>query len=145
MRIAIVAARFHEEITDRMVEAAEAAIAEKGHEHVETVRVPGAYDTPVVTQRMLSRADVNGVAVLGAVVTGDTDHDQVIVHATARTLQELSVEWGKPVALGITGPGMSADQARARVDYAESAVDAVLEVADALQTATPESPDPGTA
>lgn len=145
MRIAIAAARFNAEVTDAMVEAAEDAIEELGHEHAETVRVPGAFDTPVVAQRLLSRADVGGVAVLGAVVTGETDHDQVLMHSTARTLQELSVEWGKPVALGITGPGMSGEQARERVDYAESAVEAVVEIHEALRTATPETPDPGTA
>lgn len=144
MRIGIVAARFNQAITDRMVDTAEDAIEDLGHEHAATVRVPGAFDAPVVTQRLLSRADVDGVAVLGAVVTGDTDHDQVLMHATTRTLQELSVEWGKPVALGITGPGMSAQQARERVDYAEQAVQAVVQVQRALSEATPEMESPDT-
>jgi 6,7-dimethyl-8-ribityllumazine synthase len=145
VRIAVAASRFHEPITDAMVATAEDAIDDLGHEHAATVRVPGAFDTPVVVQRLLSRADVDGVAVLGAVVTGDTDHDQVLMHSTARTLQELSVEWGKPVSLGIAGPGMTGEEARERVDYAESAVEAVAGIGDALQQATPESPDPGTA
>lgn len=145
MRIAIVAARFNRAITDRMVEAAEEAIDATGNEHAATVRVPGAFDTPLPTQRLLSRADVDGVAVLGAVVTGETDHDQVLMHATARTLQRLSLEWDKPVTLGITGPGMTAQQARERVDYAEAAVEAVEEVHRSLDQAAPEATDPGTA
>jgi 6,7-dimethyl-8-ribityllumazine synthase len=138
VRIAVVAARFNQEVTDGMVEAAEQAIDERGHEHAATVRVPGAFDTPVVTQQLLSRADVDGVAVLGAVVTGDTDHDQVLMHSTTKTLQQLSLEWGKPVALGITGPGMDAQEARERVDAAAQAVDAVAEVHRALRQVTPE-------
>jgi 6,7-dimethyl-8-ribityllumazine synthase len=138
MRIAIVAARFNAEVTDAMVDEAEQAIDELGHEHADTIRVPGAYDTPVVAQQLLSRADVDGVAVLGAVVTGDTDHDQVLMHSTTRTLQELSLEWGKPVCLGITGPGMDAQEARERVDYAQDAVEAVADVHEALRQATPE-------
>lgn len=145
VRIAIAAARFNREVTDAMVEAAERAIEERGHEHAATVRVPGAFDTPLVTQRLLSRADVDGVAVLGAVVTGDTDHDQVLMHATTRTLQQLSLEWDKPVALGITGPGMSGEEARERVDYGAEAVEAVVEVANALDRAASGPPDPGTA
>jgi 6,7-dimethyl-8-ribityllumazine synthase len=138
VRIAIVAARFNEEVTDQMVEAAEDAIAELGHDHAATARVPGAFDTPVVTQQLLSRADVDGVAVLGAVVTGDTDHDQVLMHATTQKLQELSLEWSKPVALGITGPGMSGQEARERVDYGAQAVEAVADVHEALGQVTPE-------
>ena len=138
MRVAIVAARFNAEVTDSMVEAAEEAIDDHGHEHAATVRVPGAFDTPVVAQRLMSRADVDGVAVLGAVVTGDTDHDQVLMHATTRTLQQLSLEWGKPIALGITGPGMSGEEARERVDYGAQAVEAVTEVHEALRQVTPE-------
>jgi 6,7-dimethyl-8-ribityllumazine synthase len=132
VRIAIVSARFNEPVTDPMTEKAEEHIAKLDHEHAATVRVPGAYDTPLVTQRLLERDDVDGVAVLGAVVTGDTDHDQVLVHTTAKTLQELALEHDKPVTLGITGPGMSGDEARARVDYGQSGVEAVAEIDEAL-------------
>ncbi len=138
MRIAIAAARFNEAITDEMVETAEATIGEEGHEHVTTVRVPGAFDTPVVTQQLLSRADVDGVAVLGAVITGDTDHDQVLMQATTRTLQSLALDWGKPVSLGITGPGMSGQEAAERVAYAAQAVRAVIQTHEAVRSVTPE-------
>lgn len=143
MRIALVAARFNRPVTDQMVDAAEAAIDEEGHEHVVTVRVPGAFDTPLPTQRLLARADVDGVAVLGAVVTGETDHDQVLMHSTARTLQQLALEWDKPVTLGISGPGMNAAEARERVDYGAKAVEAVAELQEALHAATSKT-DTGT-
>lgn len=126
--IAIVGARFNEAITDTMVQRAQERVAKLGHELVTTVRVPGAFDTPLPAHRLAQREDVDGVVVLGAVVTGETDHDQVLMHTTARTLQEVSVTTGKPVVFGITGPGMSYSQAKARVHYAARAVDAAVEV-----------------
>lgn len=135
MRIGIVGSRFNDEITDAMVEAAEEQVEATGHEVAETVRVPGAFDVPLPTQRLLDRDDVDGVAVLGAVVTGETDHDQILMTSTARTLQALSLSSDKPVALGITGPGMSYSQAKARVHYAARAVDAVIEIHEASQQA----------
>lgn len=128
MRIAIVAAKFNAEVTDAMVEAAEERIAEHGAEHATTLRVPGAFDTPLAAQRCLEREDVDAVVVIGAVVTGETDHDQVLMHSTCKTIQELSLEHDKPVTLAITGPGMSQDQAEARVDYAAQGVDAAVQI-----------------
>jgi 6,7-dimethyl-8-ribityllumazine synthase len=50
------------------------------------------------------------------------------MHATLKTLQEISLQLDKPVALGITGPGMSWEQAEARIAYAEAAVRACDEM-----------------
>ncbi len=135
MRIAIVGSRFNDEITDAMVETAEARVAATDHELAGTVRVPGAFDVPLPTQRLLERDDVDGVAVIGAVVTGETDHDQILMTSTARTLQDLALSYDKPVALGITGPGMTYSQAKARVHYAARAVEAVIEVHEASREA----------
>lgn len=135
MRIAIVGSRFNDEITDAMVEAAEKQVKETGHDLADSVRVPGAFDVPLPTQRLLERDDVDGVAVLGAVVTGETDHDRILMTSTARTLQDLSLSYGKPVALGITGPGMTYSQAKARIHYASRAVDAVIAVHEAAEQA----------
>ncbi len=139
MRIAIVGSRFNDEITDAMVEAAEKQVKETGHDLADSVRVPGAFDVPLPTQRLLERDDVDGVAVLGAVVTGETDHDRILMTSTARTLQDLSLSYDKPVALGITGPGMSYSQAKARVHYASRAVEAVIEVHEASAQASGEA------
>ncbi|MDX1611994.1 MAG: 6,7-dimethyl-8-ribityllumazine synthase [Candidatus Thermoplasmatota archaeon] len=126
MRIAIVAAQFNEEVTDEMTRQAEERIETLGHELAATVRVPGAYDTPLPAQQQLRRDDVDAVVVLGTVVTGETDHDQVLTHACARTLQDLALQHEKPVIFGITGPGMTYSQAKARVHYAARAVDSAV-------------------
>ncbi len=132
MNIGIVSAIFNQDITDPMAEGAEAQINERGHTHAATLRVPGAFDTPLATQRLLQRGDVDGVVVIGCVITGETDHDQVLMHATARTLQDLTLTHDKPVTLSITGPGMNRAQAEARIDYARQGVDSLIALQAAL-------------
>ncbi len=140
MRIALVAARFNEQITDAMVDTAQKRIHELDHEHAGTLRVPGVFDTPLAIQRTLERDDVDALVVIGAVITGDTDHDQVLMHATAKTIQELSLAHDTPVSLAITGPGMTAQQAHDRIAYAKQGVDAVTELTHALQDAPAKAP-----
>jgi len=132
VRLGLVVARFNEAITDRMESAAREAAAEAGAEVVETLSVPGAYDTPLAADRLARRDDVDAVAALGTIVTGKTDHDQVIGHAAARGLTEVSLDRDTPVALGITGPGMSAEQARDRVNYGARAVESAIELVEEL-------------
>lgn len=70
---------------------------------------------------------------IGAVIKGETLHDEVIAHVTASIASQLAVKYEKPVALGITGPGMTDEQAAARIDNARNAVEAVVRVAKLLQ------------
>ena len=60
--------------------------------------------------------DVDAVVTLGAVIKGDTRHDDIVAENAARLIADLSLEYGKPVALGITGPGMTLDQAKERAE-----------------------------
>lgn len=131
MNVGIVVADFHAELAERMLEDAETRADELDVEVVEVLHVHGAFDVPLPAKRLLERDDVDAVVAVGAVVEGDTDHDEMIFQATARTLQELAVDHGKPVALGITGPGMTWDQAADRVHYAGNAVEACLQAFDA--------------
>jgi 6,7-dimethyl-8-ribityllumazine synthase len=129
VRLALVTARFHGEITDRMRLRASAEAVALGCVVVVDVRVPGVYDLPLAVDAALGRPDVDAAVVLGAVVTGETGHDELIAHAAARSLTDLALKHGKPVGLGVTGPRQDRDQAKARVDRAESAVrSAVVQV-----------------
>jgi len=130
--IGLVVSRFNRPITERMEAAALAAAEERGATVVETTRVPGAYDTPLAADRLARRPDVEAVAVVGAIVTGDTDHDQVIARATARGLTEVSLSRDTPVTLGVTGPGMTAEEATDRVDHGATAVDSAIDMVEAL-------------
>ena len=97
-------------------------------------RVPGAFDMPVAVDALLRNDTIQGVATLGAIIKGQTKHDEVISYTTARALQDLSVRYGKPVSLGVTGPGMRERQAYARIrPVAERAIEAVSGISSELE------------
>ena len=128
-RIGIVCSKFNDELTGKMLETALHRAGEKHALVVSVMRVPGAFEIPFAVQEMLSRRDVDAVVTLGAVIHGDTSHDEVIMHAIAQELLYLSLHFHKPVSLGVSGPKMDYAQAKARaVPYAIRAVDAVLEM-----------------
>ena len=66
-----------------------------------------------------------GVAI-GALIQGQTDHDDLLGHSVARALLDLQIRTGKPIGLGITGPGMSHAVAMRRIGNAGRAVDAAV-------------------
>jgi 6,7-dimethyl-8-ribityllumazine synthase len=136
VQLGLVVAQFNKErpITGQMADRARAAAAERDADVVATVEVPGSYDTPLATDRLARREDVDAVAVLGAIVSGDTDHDQVIADAAAQGLTEVSLDRDTPVALGITGPGMSQDEAAARVEHGATAVHSAIDMAEELDS-----------
>ena len=99
-----------------------------------TCQVPGAYDMPIVVDMLLKKKDIDAVVTLGAIIKGQTKHDEVIAHSTARALTDLSIKYQKPVSLGITGPGVHEKQAYARIrPVAERAVEAVVKIASELK------------
>jgi len=132
--IGLVVAEFEEHATviDEMAAEATAAAAERGATVVESVRVPGTYDTPLAADRLARRDDVDAVAVVGCVVSGDTDHDQVIARAASQGLTDVSLDRDTPVTLGVTGPGMSAAEARERTGAGAKAVRSAVELTEAL-------------
>jgi 6,7-dimethyl-8-ribityllumazine synthase len=131
-KLGLVVAQFNESVTGPMEERAREAAAEHDAEVVETIHVPGSYDTPLAADRLARRSDVAAVVVLGAVVTGDTDHDRVIADATAQGLTQVSLDRDKPVTFGVSGPGMSGAEARERIDKGAEAVYAAVEMVEAL-------------
>jgi 6,7-dimethyl-8-ribityllumazine synthase len=126
-RLAIVAADFHEALTLDMLAAANAEASALGARVVETLRVPGCYETPLITDRLLAHRRVDAVVVLGCIERGETLHGEVMGHVVHRALVEASLRHDKPVGLGIIGPGATPEQAEARKDgAARNAVRAVL-------------------
>lgn len=130
--LGLVVAEFNRPITERMEKAAKRAAEDSGASISQTVHVPGSYDTPLAADRLARLPDVDAVAVIGAIISGDTDHEYVIADAAAQGLTSVSIERDTPVALGITGPGMTADEAHDRIDYGAEAVESVIETAEAL-------------
>jgi 6,7-dimethyl-8-ribityllumazine synthase len=136
VRLGLVVAQFNKDhpVTTKMAAQAREAAADHGAEIVETLSVPGSYDTPLAADRLARRDDIDAVAVIGAIVTGDTDHDQVIADAAAQGLTDVSLDRDTPVTLGIIGPGMSQDEAVARTEYGATAVESAIDLASELET-----------
>ena len=128
-KLGIVVSEFNPKITHRMEKAALEHARKQGAEIACAVKVPGAYEIPFAAKKMLLRKDIDAVAALGAIIKGDTDHDLVIGHAAAKSLQELSLEFNKPVSLGIIGPNATWEHAEKRAEeYSRRAVDAALKM-----------------
>ncbi|MFB6154428.1 MAG: 6,7-dimethyl-8-ribityllumazine synthase [Haloferacaceae archaeon] len=130
--LGLVVARFNASVTEPMESAAREAAADAGADVVEAVHVPGSYDAPLAADRLARRDDVDAVAVVGAIVTGDTSHDRVIADATAQALTDVSLDRDTPVTFGVSGPGMSGAEARERVSKGADAVEAAVDLVEEL-------------
>jgi 6,7-dimethyl-8-ribityllumazine synthase len=112
--LAIVVSEFNNEITFKMLEGARDHAATVSAKINYIIYVPGTYDMPLAVEGLLKKKNVDAVVTLGAVIKGDTRHDDIVAENAARLIADLSLKHGKPVALGIAGPGMTIEQARAR-------------------------------
>ena len=134
MNIAIVVAEFNDKVTSRMHQIAIETANNLKLNIKYTSKVPGIFDMPLIIDKLLEKKDVDGVVTLGAVIKGQTKHDEVIANSTARNIAKLSLKHQKPVSLGISGPGMSERQAYARIRLvSENAVNAVQKVSRELK------------
>ena len=126
--VGLVASEFNYDITMMMLERAREEVEFLGARVGPVVKTPGVYDVPLAVKLLFERKDVDAVVALGAVIEGETDHDQVVMNQTARKLADLSVEYEKPVGLGISGPGETRLQAQDRIENAAHAVRAVVKM-----------------
>ncbi|MFT4948278.1 MAG: 6,7-dimethyl-8-ribityllumazine synthase [Natronomonas sp.] len=132
-----------EPVVERMAERAHEAAAEHDATVVAELTVPGSYDTPLAADRLARREDIDAVVVLGAVVTGDTDHDQVIATAATQGLTDVSLDRDTPVMCGILGPGMSHAEAEERVPKGGTVVESAIATVEELDQTTAAEPVSG--
>ncbi|MDI9633363.1 MAG: 6,7-dimethyl-8-ribityllumazine synthase [Methanolinea sp.] len=132
IRLGFVVSEFNRDITYMMeVEAREHAEF-LGAEVVECRYVPGTYDIPLAVKKMLKAGGVDAVVTIGCVIEGATQHDEIVVQHAARKIIDLSLEFEKPVTLGISGPGMTRLEAHERIDYAKRAVESAVKMVQRL-------------
>lgn len=115
-RVAIIATRWHAEITDSLVTGALDACAECGvrmDEDVEVLRVPGAFELPVVASAAARSRRFDAVVCLAAVVKGDTPHFDYVCRAVTDGCNRVALDTGIPVGFGVLTVD-SVDQARER-------------------------------
>jgi len=133
LRIAIVATRWHAEITDQLTARATAAATACGTAQPTVVRVPGAVELPVVAAELAKRHDA--VACLGAVIRGGTPHFDYVCDAVTYGLTRVALDEGTPVGNGVLTCD-TLEQARDRSGAADSSEDKGWDaVVAALETA----------
>ncbi len=128
IKIGIVVSEFHYDITMMMLERAKEHAEFLGAKVEKVIKVPGVFDMPLAIKMLLQDMNIDGVVALGAVIEGETEHDEVVMQQAARKIVDLAVQYEKPVGLGITGPGMTRLQAEERIDRAKQAVEAVVKM-----------------
>ncbi len=133
IKIGIVVSEFNYQITYLMLKQAKEHAEFLGVEIVRVIKVPGVFEIPLAVKKLLEDKDIDGVVALGAVIEGETKHDEIVAQHAARKIMDLMIEYGKPVALGISGPGESLVEALDRVDYAKRAVEAVVKMIKRLK------------
>jgi 6,7-dimethyl-8-ribityllumazine synthase len=137
-RVAIVVARFHEQVTAKLLEGALAGLRSHGvaDDAVDVAWVPGAFEIALVAKRMASTGAYDAVVCLGAIVRGETAHFDLIAAEAARGAAEVGRETGVPVIFEVLATETLA-QAEARAGGAHGnrgwdAAEAALEMADVL-------------
>ncbi len=133
VRIGAVVAEFNYDITQMMLELAKEHAKFLDSEITQVITVPGVFDMPLAIKKLLEMDDIDAAITLGAVIEGATDHDQIVVQHASRKIADLALDYDKPVALGITGPGMTRLEAHQRVDYAKRAVEAAVKMVERLE------------
>jgi 6,7-dimethyl-8-ribityllumazine synthase len=101
--IGIAVSTYNSNITGRLLRGAVETLNEAGFEQDRILisQVPGAWELPLAVQRFAERADILGVLALGAVIRGETSHDQHINRAVSQALMELGLATGKPIGFGL--------------------------------------------
>ena len=133
VRIGAVVSEFNYDITQMMLELAKEHAKFLESEITDVIAVPGVFDMPLAIKKLLEKDDIDAVITLGAVIEGATSHDEIVIQHASRKIADLSLDYNKPVALGITGPKMTRLEAHQRVDYAKRAVEAAVKMVERLQ------------
>ncbi len=134
MSFAVAVGRFYGDLAERLVAGAQAAFAAEGLEPAEVFDVPGAFELPLAALYAAQSGRYAGVACLGAVIRGETDHYDYVCAEAARGIQDVQLRTGVPCAFGVlTVENM--DQALARAGggkrhEGEDAARAVLRMAE---------------
>ena len=101
MRVAIAVGRFYEDLAERLLRGARAALDEAGAEVVEVLDVPGAFELPMAAKLAAESGRVDAVVCLGAVIRGETSHYDHVCEETARGIMDVQLRTGVPCAFGV--------------------------------------------
>lgn len=131
--IAIVVSDYNADITHKMLKICVILLQDKLVKIYEIIHVRGVLEAPLIVKKLLKNPQISGILVLGAVIQGDTAHDELVAFTAVDKMVDLSLEYDKPVTFGISGPQMNRGQAIARIEPAtKHAVDSLLHMLDII-------------
>jgi 6,7-dimethyl-8-ribityllumazine synthase len=128
-RFAVVASRFNETVTQRLVDGALDALVRHGAtaEDVDVVWVPGAWELPAAARRLLATERYHALVAIGAVIRGDTPHFDYVAGEASRGIANASVDFETPIGFGVlTCDTMAQAEARAGGEHGNKGWDAAL-------------------
>ena len=142
-RYAVVASRFNEAITRRLVEGAQDALVRQGAERADLVWVPGAFEIPVAALTLAESGTYDAVICLGAVIRGATAHFDYVASGVTSGCQTVALDTGVPVLFGVLTVD-TLDQAWERAgtkagNKGAEAAAAAVEMADLLRRLSPDA------
>lgn len=103
LKIALVAARFNDFIVDKLIGGATDYLLRHGadRDNLCLIRVPGAFEMPVVVKKLATSGQYDGIVTLGAVIRGATPHFQFVSSECAKGVAQVSLDSGIPIGFGV--------------------------------------------
>jgi 6,7-dimethyl-8-ribityllumazine synthase len=101
LRIALVVARFNEDVTRRLLRGALGALKEHGIDDPDVLWVPGSLELPITALALAERGNHDAIVCLGCVVRGETYHFEVVANQAAAGIMQVQLDTGVPVAFGV--------------------------------------------
>ena len=103
LKFALVASRFNEFITKRLIDGAQDALIRHGvsQDDVDVTWVPGSFEIPLIAKKMADTKRYDAVICLGAIIRGETPHYEYVANEVSRSIGRLSLETGMPVIFGV--------------------------------------------
>lgn len=137
LRFAVVCARWNPTVTEALLASCLAALERHGARasNVAVVRVPGAFELPSAARALIGRRRFDALIALGAIVRGETTHHEVLAHAVAGALAQLSADSGVPIGFGLLTCD-TMEQARSRTEKGAEAAEAAIEMASLRRALT---------
>jgi 6,7-dimethyl-8-ribityllumazine synthase len=137
-RFAIVAARFNEEITNRLLASAFAGFRERGvgESAITVVRVPGSFEIPLAAKELALTGKYDAIICLGCVIRGDTRHFELVADGCAAGVREVSLECRVPLIFGVQAcenMQQALDRAGGTMDRGREAAMGAIEMANVMR------------
>ena len=124
--IAIVCGSYHKTEIERMLNLARDQAEKENLTIVEVIWVPGAMEVPLAISRVINNPEIHGAACLGIIDKGSTQHGLAMGQAVLSSIIDLQLESGKPIGLGIIGPGAEPEHIEPRLEpHARAAIAAI--------------------